>query len=104
MSRLKERYQDALDAYKSVISDPKYGWGFVEPPTGDWKDKHWSRELRKMWPEYTKIKVSGRHAYRELREWCAVHETDYWHNQPQSVWYFSNPKVALMFKLSFGGN
>ncbi|MNK56480.1 hypothetical protein D3C87_755210 [compost metagenome] len=104
---MNPRWKEAMAAYKAVICAPKRegedGWS--PPPTSEqWRDKKWSRELRKMWPEYTSIRLEDIRFYSDKSKWCKENAQFYWVAGNQQMWYFSDRNSALLFKLSFGGN
>lgn len=104
---MNARFARAMEAFKSVMTEPKLegedGW---TPPPSDtqWRDKKWSRELRKMWPGYTSIRLENTKFYSEKIKWCEENSQFYWVANNQQVWYFSDRNSALLFKLSFGGS
>lgn len=101
-----QRYNAALAEYKRILSDPTWydGDGWSPPPNEEWKDKHWSRELRRMWPDYRAVKVVDVRFFAEKRQWCREQQCHYWVNGSQNLWYFDTHQMAVLFKLSFGGD
>lgn len=91
----------AQAAYLAVMREAPGGW---TPPPTTMKDKNWGRVLREAWPEHETIYVSnpaGR--YTEMRKWCSEKPCAYWCSANGNAWYFENRSIAVLFKLSFGG-
>ena len=78
---------------------------FYQPPS-QIRDRLWSRELRNLWPNYTRIKLdreTGFQAYVDRFDWCKKQPSKFWVNGTGNVWYFENRSIAVLFKLTFGG-
>lgn len=70
------------------------------------RDKHWSRELRKLWPEFTKVCLEEHNFSKHLRDrnnWCQKQSGRYWHCGAGRCWYFEHKKTAFLFKLTWYG-
>ena len=104
---MNPRVQRAMDAYKAALTAPKEDGedGWCPPPTSEaWRDKKWSRELRRMWPGYTSIRLQDERFYNQKFKWCKENSQFFWVAGNQLMWYFSDRNSALLFKLSFGGD
>jgi hypothetical protein len=101
----KEVRNLALQAYLQVWRDHHVGFC---PPPGQTRDKTWSRKLREMWPEYSRVKLGESNIadlrYSTMRTWCdGQPSSNYWVNGGGNIWYFERRAIAVMFKLTFGG-
>lgn len=100
-----DRYRKALQAYKEAMTAPlsesESGW--TPPPTSGFKDKKWSQELRKMWPDYASVRLHNSKESVSARTWCEENDVFYWSSTSDLVWYFSKRDIAVAFKLIFKG-
>lgn len=71
------------------------------PPPGIEREKVWSRQLRRMWPNYGRVVLKRYQA--EVRQWIADNAGYHW-NGNGNIWYFQDRDTAVLFKLTFGGN
>ena len=100
-----ERRRKAVEAYRDVMLDPSLGpvGKYLESPP-EWKDKHWSRELR-VFQDWHIISIRTSETRSALVRWCEKEPSitgHFWGNQSANLWYFSNEESALYFKMMKG--
>lgn len=70
------------------------------------RDKHWSKELRRIWPEYTKVRLPEQNfckRYTKRFKWCETQKGRFWCCGAGRCWYFECRRTAFLFKLTWGG-
>lgn len=100
----KDTHEKALKAYLDVWSQGDIGWS---PPPSDMLDKKWSRILRSAWLDFTRIEVSpetAKNQFFEMRLWCEKQSSGHWCNGAGNIWFFEKKDIAVLFKLTFGGD
>lgn len=101
-----DRYKRALEAYKSIMLEPRAPDenAFCPPPNSALRDKKWSKELRTMWLDCHSVRLQDDRFYSEKFAWCKENSQFFWVAGNQRMWYFSDKNAALLFKLTFGGD
>ena len=91
----------AQAAYLAVLREAPSGW---TPPPTTMKDKSWGRVLRETWPEHETVYLSNPgKRMAEMRSWCDEKPSSSWCSANGNAWYFETRSIAVLFKLSFGG-
>lgn len=99
----REVVAEATQAYLAVLRKHPTGW---TPPPGDIRDKRWARQLRDAWPDSQTVYLPNpaNARYSEMRKWCDEKAGSYWCSSNGDAWYFEDRKLAVLFKLTFGGD
>lgn len=70
------------------------------PLPGIERGKIWSRQLRRMWPNYGRVVIT--HYRKGILQWVRENGGYHW-NGDGNIWYFKDRDTAALFKLTFGG-